>query len=46
MGGAIPAEEVTVVFTRITWEHGAQNPDGSLEPPVSSCWDVTAASTC
>lgn len=44
--GGVPIEEITLSFSRITWTFTPQNPDGTLDTPISFCWDVTAAAEC
>jgi type VI secretion system secreted protein Hcp len=39
-GGDIPTESFSLNFTKIEFSYSAQKPDGSLEEPVTSGWDI------
>jgi type VI secretion system secreted protein Hcp len=39
-GGGLPSESLSLNFTKIEFSYSAQKPDGSLEEPVTSGWDI------
>ena len=39
-GGGLPSESFSLNFGKIEFSYAAQKPDGSLEPPVKSGWDI------
>jgi type VI secretion system secreted protein Hcp len=39
-GGDRPTESLSLNFTKIEFSYAAQKPDGSLETPVTSGWDI------
>jgi type VI secretion system secreted protein Hcp len=40
--GVVPADMFSLNFTKITFEYKPQKPDGTLDSPVNSSWDVKA----
>ena len=43
---AVPQEVVTFVYAKIKVSYRPQKEDGTLEPPVSFCFDVNTNTTC
>jgi type VI protein secretion system component Hcp len=44
--GGVPAEEVTLLFARISWDFTRKDPDNGDVEHVSYCFDVTSGTAC
>jgi type VI protein secretion system component Hcp len=45
-GVSLPTEQFALRYTRIAIEYHVINPDGSLGPPIVTCYDVAMQRTC
>jgi type VI secretion system secreted protein Hcp len=45
-GGARPVDTLSLDYARLQVAYRAQAPDGTLAPPVVTCWDVRANASC
>jgi type VI secretion system secreted protein Hcp len=41
-----PQDSFGLSFGKIRLDYFRQKPDGTLEPPISFCWDITGNTTC
>ena len=43
---AFPQDSFSLGFGKIQLDYFRQKPDGTLEPPISFCWDIAGNTTC
>jgi type VI secretion system secreted protein Hcp len=43
---SIPTEAFSLTYSKIQIEYRPTRPDGSLGPPIVTCWDVSAGGPC
>ncbi len=45
-GGSIPTENFALSYSMIEIQYRPTRPDGTLGPPITTCWDLTAGGPC